>query len=524
MGKRFGLLNLLVVVTLLFTVVLSGCGSSNQSQTAATGNQTSNASTAGTSAPDSNKPDISKHVDLTMYLLGDKAKDYDAMLVELNKKIQTDLNATLKINWIGWGDYLTKYPLVLASGEPIDLIYTAYWSYFAQEATKGAFKPLDDLIPQYMPQTWQEEPKDAWKQATVNGKIYCVPENYDELSTYGNFVRGDLMKKYGITAIKTTADLDKYLVDVAKNEKGIAAWDGTATDVNLSYGVNGDSPTSTWQYIINTDSPPPIAYDVDGSAVKLFDTVENPSMKVFYDRMYNLAQQGVFSRSVLSNKVSSIDNFANGKAAMCVNNLLQFNQTYLQLSKTHPDWDIQYINAYKYGSITEYTNNAMAIPTSAPNTERALMLLEKLRNDQTYFDFTTYGIPGKDFEITANNQIKSLDPDAFGPDSSCPWGWRNTKFYLDNDGSWPGLVEMRNWYESNIKQPQLTGFSLNDENVKTELSNINNLVIQYGAPLTYGQVDPAKYLPLYIQKLKEAGIDKVVQEAQTQADAYLKNQ
>jgi len=42
--------------------------------------------------------------------------------------------------------------------------------------------------------------------------------NYDELSTMGYFVRGDLMKKYGISQIKTTADLDKYLIAVAKNE------------------------------------------------------------------------------------------------------------------------------------------------------------------------------------------------------------------------------------------------------------------------------------------------------------------
>jgi putative aldouronate transport system substrate-binding protein len=521
MKKGLRLISLLVAVGLILTAVLTGCGSSSQSQTTASTDSKSASAVTTTAAAEPDKPDTSKKVELSMYLLGDPAKDYGTMLTELNNKITSDLNATLKINWIGWGDFDKKYPLVLASGEPIDLMYTANWAFFAQSAQKGAFKPLDELLPKLMPQTWQDEPKEAWKQATINGKIYCVPENYDELETSGFFVRGDLMKKYGISEIKTTADLDNYLISVAKNEKDIYPWMGTANDqsqMSIIGSVAGEGSMGSW---VTVDTKTPLVYDRDASAIKIYNKVETPEMKAVYERMYNLAKQGVFSKSVLSNKVSGPDNFKNGKSALCVWNILQFNQMYMDLSKTHPEWDIQYVNALKYGSKAPYINNAVAVPTSSANPERALMLLEKLRNDETYFDLTTYGIQGKHFEKTTDNQIKPLDTAAFAPDGSCPWGWRNEKFYLDYAGSWPKLAETRNWYKSNIKVPQLTGFNYIDENLKTEIANINNLKLQYGVPLELGQIDPAKYLPEYIQKLKAAGIDKVIQEVQKQADAYL---
>ena len=55
----------------------------------------------------------------------------------LNARLKKDLNASMEINYIGWGDFQAKYPLVLAAGEDIDWIYTANWSFYFQEAAKG---------------------------------------------------------------------------------------------------------------------------------------------------------------------------------------------------------------------------------------------------------------------------------------------------------------------------------------------------------------------------------------------------
>ncbi|MGA2641043.1 MAG: hypothetical protein ABSG21_09070 [Spirochaetia bacterium] len=61
------------------------------------------------------------------YLLGDAPTGMPDVLQALNAKLKKDLNATMEINYIGWGDFQAKYPLVLAAGEDIDWIYTANW-------------------------------------------------------------------------------------------------------------------------------------------------------------------------------------------------------------------------------------------------------------------------------------------------------------------------------------------------------------------------------------------------------------
>jgi hypothetical protein len=96
--------------------------------------------------------------ELSLYLIGNPTQAYRDALAEFNKKAQADLNVTLKVTFIGWGDFSQKYPLVLASGEPIDLIYTSTWLQFAQQALKGAFMPLETLGPKYAPSAGRPSP------------------------------------------------------------------------------------------------------------------------------------------------------------------------------------------------------------------------------------------------------------------------------------------------------------------------------------------------------------------------------
>ena len=84
----------------------------------------------------------------------------------------------MKINYIGFGDWTSKYPLILAAGEGIDWIFTASWSFYAQEAGKGAFKALDtDTLKKYMPRHYAITPSDAWNQTLVKGKMYMIPSS-----------------------------------------------------------------------------------------------------------------------------------------------------------------------------------------------------------------------------------------------------------------------------------------------------------------------------------------------------------
>src|SRR5208283_1130832 len=118
-----------------------------------------------------------KEVKLVGYLLGAAPPGMPDVMTELNARLKKDLNTTMEINYIGWGDMQAKYPLVLAAGEDIDWIFTANWSFYFQEAAKGAFLELSDsMLKENMPLHTKVLSAAAWNQVRLpNGKIYMIP-------------------------------------------------------------------------------------------------------------------------------------------------------------------------------------------------------------------------------------------------------------------------------------------------------------------------------------------------------------
>ena len=82
--------------------------------------------------------DTSKEVKLIMYRLGDRTADFDTVFAKINEKLQEKINATLEVKFMSWGEWEQKYPLVFASGEDFDIIYSADWAMYNSQASKPA--------------------------------------------------------------------------------------------------------------------------------------------------------------------------------------------------------------------------------------------------------------------------------------------------------------------------------------------------------------------------------------------------
>jgi putative aldouronate transport system substrate-binding protein len=76
-------------------------------------------------------------------------------------------------------------------------------------------------------------------------------------------------------------------------------------------------------------------------------------------------------------------------------------------------------------------------------------------------------------------------------------------------------------FNQNAKVSPALGFVFDSEPVKAEVGAIANVIKQYQRALETGSVDIEKVLPEYEEKLKAAGLDKVVAEKQKQFDAFL---
>lgn len=505
-----------VLATLLISATLSGC---------------KKADTA--SQEKSDKVDTSKEVKLKMYLIGDGAPDVPIIYDEVNKILKEKINATIEPIFISWAEVAQKYPIITASGEDYDLIFSANWIKFSDYARNGAYKEItDDMLKKYAPLTLADTSKELIDGCRLqeDSKLYMLGMNSKEYQTSCYMVRGDLMKKYGIGDIKNLDDFTKYL-DAVKEEPGIVPID-LAGELNgiLTYPVRNENEMG--MPISGTAPGAGITHKI-GSA-KLLTPEEQISIQTpYYEKMIDYVNKGYWTKNAPMGKYTTKDSFKSGKSAATIENLNNAPSVYTAVKESHPEWDVKVYPATPVGKATRispYTQNGMSIGAFSQNPERALMALDLLRNDKKINMLTTFGIEGKYW--TENNGMIDLTTDkklkdGYPADQACPWGWRNDKFYLPISGGLPNIKELKQYFVDNYKEDPLLNFVFDPKPVQELHDKISTFKDDRTTLLNYGLVKPEDVKKIQdegLSKLRAFGLDAYQKEVQKQIDEFMKTQ
>jgi putative aldouronate transport system substrate-binding protein len=477
----------------------------------------------GAAFAQSKKPDTSKRVDLVLYLLGDKPADTDAVYQEISKLALKDINATLRVEFLSWGDWMQKYSLVLASGEQVDLIYTSLWAKYSDEATKGAFREVTpDILQKYMPLTWKSQDKISFDQALLDGKSYFVPKNESSFSGYYlAVIRGDLREKYGLPKPKSLADYEKYLDAVAKNEKGIFPVNTAVNNVELrilmfeqgnSYFEVGDG----YNYVTSD----PNLRSADQIKLKY----NTPEYLAHIKKMREWVAKGYWSKSAISNKTHLRDAFENGTSASMIWNLPTCCTTYTKLMKEHPEWkpEVYDLTPDKPHQLGLYINDGYAVAAASKNPERAFMMLDLLKNDPRYYNLAVYGIQGKHWEPVGDDMWKpGPDQEKFPAGAACSWGLNNRLLHRDKFGGDQLEKQYTQKWMPIVVHPSVEGFQFNDANVKTEAAALTAVWNKYGNILEFGLIDAEEGIKQLVDNMYKAGFAKFDKEYKAQLDKFL---
>lgn len=518
---------LILALSLMLVVSLAACGASPATTSGSPAASTSApvasteaaaASTEAATAEATPAPEL-EQVNLIFYVLGDKPKDFDMVAGKMNEKSTADLKCTVETKFISWADFSTKYPLVFASGEKFDTIYTASWSYYAQQSVKNGFLELTpELMTQYAPNSWSQIPKDVFEQARINGKIYMIPNWQDEFNHLGILIRGDLREKYNLPEIKTVSDYEKYLSAVAENDSAMIPYDGGSDfDYWTLSAVEFMQPMGLWSpiagYVVSLTDP----------KAELKKLSEMPEYITYLKKMVDFNKQGLWSKNALNNKVAIKDSFLNGKSASALHNLGTMAGTWRQVTDAHPEWKPEiYDSMENFPTIkTSALGNGMAIFANAENPERALMWIDKVRFDQSYFDLMMYGIEGTHWKDQGPG-LMSAGPNALDYGGFSNWGFNTKPVMRKGTDTWPGFdAVIKSWSDRAVIAP-VNYMSFDDAKVKNEVAGMTNITRKYSRVLDFGfDKDPEKLLAEYEKQLDAAGRDKVIAEWNIQRDAVL---
>lgn len=527
--KKVKVLCLLLTLMMLVSAGLIGC-----SKTAGPPDEsTAPEENSGEGPAETSGIDTSEAVALTGYLLGAPPAGFDAVMEKLNEKLSADINATMTINYIGWGDLEAKYPLVLAAGEDVDWIYTANWAYYFQEAAKGAFYELTpEMLETYAPRYYAAQNEVAYAQATVNGSVYMLPTVSPDKKVPVAVIRGDLREKYGIPEITNFADIEPYLAAIKENEEGMyPMYLDSSYDLDKPYTYLEASGCQ--DILFSTGSGTGLFFDIEEESGQLHYLFEEPyyaGYKSAAEIVKSWYDKGYINEDVISNTDRSKDTFGEGKTAVAFGNSQDIQGTLLAAEAK--GWKTEIVpglSKHSHYLADPYINNGVAIAANSENPERTLMAMDLILEEPSYNYLVYFGIEGENYvEVDGTidlpegvtNETNTYPPDAAG-------FWFTDKNQHLPLATWPQqYVDFRAEIDANgyLKPHALAAMPVDTEDVKTQVANVNQVMIQYYQPIRAGMVDDVDAaLATLDEQLQAAGVADLRAEFQAQIDAYLGN-
>lgn len=512
------------LVMLLMTQALAGCGG-NAGGSGTTADKPVEDTASQEAVATETGAETLEEVTLTMYLLGDRTPDFDTVFDSINEKMKEKINATLDVKFMGWGEYEQKYPLVFASGEDFDLIYSADWAMYNSQASKqGFYEITEEMLQAYAPLTASSIYPDAWEQAKVDGKVYMLPMNYKELTAYVYFVRGDLMEKYGIEKVESVDDIEVYLQAVADNEPSMIPLDiGSDFDDRFLYDLFWQAEVSGSLEKVNPEQLMGYIKTGDDTATVINET-EDPAFLKTLEKLKNWKDRGFWSKSAVVNTQNNKESFAAGKSATALMNINNAKGEYTTLTQAHPEWDIRVVDAQGNAPaiVQSYLANGMCIFSKSKNPERALMALDLLRNDEEIHDLFCYGIEGVHYNDLGDGKIELTDANENYPyDGNCNWGIRNDAFWKSIAGGIPNYDALYDGWIKNAMSSEYQAFTFNNESVRNQVAAIGEVYTTDMKLLYLGFAEnPEKDIANVQAKLEAAGIKDVYEEMTRQAKEW----
>lgn len=520
-----------LLIAIMMIISLAACSGSNGDKKESSDKAADTSKNGDKKDSGDKAADTSKFVKVNYVVLGDKPKNgqFEKVMAEVNKLMKEKINTELEWKWIEWADWQTKYNLLLASGEAIDLITIGTdWLDTWNNAQRGAFMNMDDLLPQYAPQTWDSISKEDWSESKYKGNIVLIPENdYTQWVNHGFYYRGDWAKEAGITdPIKDWEGMGKYMQYVKDNKEGVIPWDTNgASSTWIGYA---QSYTDQLELPITTGFLP--VYTTKSFEEKY--TVVSP---VFEDTFLNFAtlmkewgDKGYWREDVLNNKNDSQSALRAGLSAVDQHHTNTFGGLRVKMDKDQPGSELQMFPfARTRGNLLEMSisHGGTSLGAHSKNPERALMAYDLIRNDEQIYHLINYGIEGVQYEMKdGKRDLPAGYDDAKDSFSANFWGGRVDKFEIPSVTTWDQLEETLFAEYDKIKKPYPYGqFVFDKTPVEAELTAITQVSSELGPAITYGKAgDPAQAVEQLRSKLKTAGYDKVLAEMQRQMDEYKK--
>lgn len=487
-----------IVLASALSMVLSACGGGAGKPAPGTTPE------KGSTAENQLKP-----YELVLYFAGDPQKDTPLVEEKINEYLKPKMNAKVKINFIPWSDYGSKMPVMLASGQKIDVMFVNSGNLnYASLASKGALEPVNELLDKHGPDIKKSIYSKFLDITKVNGKNYAIQNPKEIASQWVLRFNQPLASKLGIDVSSVTSVEAAAAILKQAKEKDPSLYPMEATQEGLFY--------VPFDYVMGKDIPFGVTYDTAASTAKIENMWETPQARKALDLSRQYYKAGYIRPDVATYKMPTNEE----QAGKWLTGLAGGIPTADNIWTKRAGFDVKYAPIEKPIVTTDSVAGSMlAIPTTSQDKERAMMLINLLHGDAHLHNLFVYGIEGVHYKKISENKIEDLP--ARKERYNTAWfefgnGFLTYLFQEDPDNKWEQFKK----FNDSAQTSPLVGFNFDPTPVQTEIAAIKNVSAAVAIPLKSGSVEVDDLLPKAITKFKEAGADKVITEMQKQYDAW----
>lgn len=438
---------------------------------------------------------------------------------EINKITEKKINADIELKPIAIANYSKNVNLALSGGDQID-IFESLGDFNTCVAT-GMAADITEIIDKCALETKELLGNDFLTACTKDKKVYGIPTYKPYALTPMVIYKKDIADKLGIdmTKVKSLDDLTAVARKVkAANPSMTPIVPANQGNLNLNLCVpNVDYLTDDY------NSPKGVLMGDSKTVIDYYGTTE---FKNLCNTVRTWHNEGLILKDAATT-TSTATELMSGDNSFCYIASYSY-PTADTAASLEPQCGGQKLGAVQIGDAYLDTTSVNAvswmISSNSKAPETALKFLNLTYTDKDIINLLIYGIKNRDYVMNDDGYVtypegKDATTVPYTAQLSC--GTLGNYFLM-----YPMVGTDKNsllWEQEQnekAKRSPAIGFTFDSSTVKTEYTAVSNVITQYLPGLLCGSLDPTTAIPEFEQKLKTAGLPKIIAEKQKQLDAW----
>ncbi|MBQ9262964.1 MAG: ABC transporter substrate-binding protein [Clostridia bacterium] len=448
------------------------------------------------------------------------AEDLAVVEEAINVITREKIHAEIKLKPIVIWDYSSQISLMLQGGDQIDVFESL--GDFNVCVTTGMARDLTDMLATDAKEACELVGDDWLAACSQKGRIYGIPTLKPIALTPMVIYRQDIVDELGLdmSQVNSPFDLTEIFRKVKAGRPDITPLSAVNTgNIGLGLTVPHVDYLSDDYY-----SPKGVLMNGEMTVVDFYASEEFRKACELARTWYNedLVMKDAATTSSTAAELrnsgkyfASIASYSYPEADTAASLELQSNGIKLGAK----------IIGSAFLDTTSVNALSWMISSTSKVPEAALKFLNLTYCDPDIINLVIYGIEGRDYVKNDDGTVRY--PDGFDA-ASVPYTAQLScgtfgNFFLmyPMEGT---SIESLAWEQEQNKNAETSaamGFTFDNKRVKTQYTAVSNVIEQYLAGLICGAVDPETEIPIFLQRLSDAGLGDIIAAKQAQLNEWL---